>query len=66
MQSTPTMLTKFESKSSRAKGIAFHPKRSVNQRCPPPPLATNMKLVHGSSSPSIPLQYSYGIIEWER
>ncbi|KAG9761240.1 hypothetical protein KCU73_g2482, partial [Aureobasidium melanogenum] len=23
----PTMLTKFESKSSRAKGIAFHPKR---------------------------------------
>ncbi|KAI9727824.1 MAG: hypothetical protein M1834_007971 [Cirrosporium novae-zelandiae] len=27
MQSSPTMLTKFESKSSRAKGIAFHPKR---------------------------------------
>ncbi|MCJ1342136.1 hypothetical protein MMC31_000316 [Peltigera leucophlebia] len=27
MQSTPNMLTKFESKSSRAKGIAFHPKR---------------------------------------
>ncbi|EFW14032.1 hypothetical protein D8B26_004070 [Coccidioides posadasii str. Silveira] len=27
MQSAPTMLTKFESKSSRAKGIAFHPKR---------------------------------------
>ncbi|KAA8566213.1 hypothetical protein EYC84_008814 [Monilinia fructicola] len=25
--SSPTMLTKFESKSSRAKGIAFHPKR---------------------------------------
>ncbi|GAB7346663.1 hypothetical protein MBLNU459_g1792t1 [Dothideomycetes sp. NU459] len=25
--SYPTMLTKFESKSSRAKGIAFHPKR---------------------------------------
>ncbi|KAL1990129.1 hypothetical protein VTN49DRAFT_5968 [Thermomyces lanuginosus] len=25
--SAPTMLTKFESKSSRAKGIAFHPKR---------------------------------------
>ncbi|KAG9246003.1 coatomer WD associated region-domain-containing protein [Calycina marina] len=24
---SPTMLTKFESKSSRAKGIAFHPKR---------------------------------------
>ncbi|PHH58690.1 hypothetical protein CDD81_4818 [Ophiocordyceps australis] len=27
MQSSPGMLTKFESKSSRAKGIAFHPKR---------------------------------------
>ncbi|PIG87243.1 Coatomer subunit alpha [Aspergillus arachidicola] len=27
MQSSPNMLTKFESKSSRAKGIAFHPKR---------------------------------------
>ncbi|KAF2152639.1 Coatomer, alpha subunit [Myriangium duriaei CBS 260.36] len=27
MQSSPSMLTKFESKSSRAKGIAFHPKR---------------------------------------
>ncbi|KAL9609083.1 MAG: hypothetical protein Q9167_006132 [Letrouitia subvulpina] len=27
MQSAPNMLTKFESKSSRAKGIAFHPKR---------------------------------------
>ncbi|KAF2759986.1 Coatomer, alpha subunit [Pseudovirgaria hyperparasitica] len=27
MASTPSMLTKFESKSSRAKGIAFHPKR---------------------------------------
>ncbi|PHH71902.1 hypothetical protein CDD80_4912 [Ophiocordyceps camponoti-rufipedis] len=27
MPSSPTMLTKFESKSSRAKGIAFHPKR---------------------------------------
>ncbi|PHH68455.1 hypothetical protein CDD82_545 [Ophiocordyceps australis] len=27
MQSPPGMLTKFESKSSRAKGIAFHPKR---------------------------------------
>ncbi|KAI9740819.1 MAG: hypothetical protein M1818_004424 [Claussenomyces sp. TS43310] len=26
-QSSPNMLTKFESKSSRAKGIAFHPKR---------------------------------------
>ncbi|KAI1912356.1 hypothetical protein LOZ61_003361 [Ophidiomyces ophidiicola] len=27
MQPAPTVLTKFESKSSRAKGIAFHPKR---------------------------------------
>ncbi|KAG0647287.1 Alpha-coat [Hyphodiscus hymeniophilus] len=27
MASSPNMLTKFESKSSRAKGIAFHPKR---------------------------------------
>ncbi|KAG9206619.1 hypothetical protein G6514_003456 [Epicoccum nigrum] len=27
MASSPSMLTKFESKSSRAKGIAFHPKR---------------------------------------
>ncbi|KAJ4319407.1 hypothetical protein N0V84_006389 [Fusarium piperis] len=27
MQTSPGMLTKFESKSSRAKGIAFHPKR---------------------------------------
>ncbi|KAL3463038.1 coatomer WD associated region-domain-containing protein [Aspergillus heterothallicus] len=27
MQSSPNMLTKFESKSSRAKGIAFHPTR---------------------------------------
>ncbi|KAG8529414.1 uncharacterized protein KY384_006051 [Bacidia gigantensis] len=27
MPSSPNMLTKFESKSSRAKGIAFHPKR---------------------------------------
>ncbi|KNG45030.1 Coatomer, alpha subunit [Stemphylium lycopersici] len=27
MSSSPSMLTKFESKSSRAKGIAFHPKR---------------------------------------
>lgn len=27
MQTSPNMLTKFESKSSRAKGIAFHPKR---------------------------------------
>ncbi|KAK6438266.1 hypothetical protein LTR95_005531 [Oleoguttula sp. CCFEE 5521] len=27
MQASPGMLTKFESKSSRAKGIAFHPKR---------------------------------------
>ncbi|KZF21802.1 Coatomer, alpha subunit [Xylona heveae TC161] len=27
MQSSPNMLIKFESKSSRAKGIAFHPKR---------------------------------------
>ncbi|KAK4498415.1 hypothetical protein PRZ48_011073 [Zasmidium cellare] len=27
MTSHPSMLTKFESKSSRAKGIAFHPKR---------------------------------------
>ncbi|KAL9101345.1 MAG: hypothetical protein Q9163_003392 [Psora crenata] len=27
MQASPSMLTKFESKSSRAKGISFHPKR---------------------------------------
>ncbi|KAM3446275.1 hypothetical protein MY3296_009824 [Beauveria thailandica] len=27
MSSSPNMLTKFESKSSRAKGLAFHPKR---------------------------------------
>lgn len=61
-------LVQFESKSSRAKGIAFHPKRSVNPaegHLTPQHTQSDLKTGHGFSSPFTPLPSNCGTTAWE-
>lgn len=61
-------LVQFESKSSRAKGIAFHPKRSVTPaegHLTPQSTHPDLKTGHGFSSPFTPLPSNCGTTAWE-